>query len=187
MTIPQRIIVIGVPTSGKSTLSKRLSFILGIPHIEIDQFRWDSQWNALPVDPVREALKQQLALNNAWVFDGNIDTPFGEEARQTADLIIWLDLSLPVLYWRFVKRAFQRTVLKQKGINENRESLRFLFLNKNSHLYHLARIQATHRKRYPIILAQLQQANPALHLVHLHTPKEASGWLTTFYANSQQR
>ncbi len=69
-----RIVVIGTPGAGKTTLARRIAGQLGLPHIELDAINWQPGWRdlarhdpALFVSRVVEAIQAE-----AWVADGKL-------------------------------------------------------------------------------------------------------------------
>ncbi len=87
----QRINVVGVTGSGKTTLARRLSDRLDIPHVELDALFWGPGWTETPDDVFRERVRQALA-GERWVVDGNYSR-IRDIIWPRADTIIWLDYS----------------------------------------------------------------------------------------------
>ncbi|WP_230532632.1 AAA family ATPase [Microvirga roseola] len=86
----QRILVIGSPGAGKSTLSRRLAERLGLPLIHLDREYFGPGWAM----PSREEWRQrvaELAAHPAWVMDGNYSSTFDIRVPR-ATAIVWLDM-----------------------------------------------------------------------------------------------
>ena len=101
----QRILVIGSPGAGKSTLAARLAARLGLPLIHLDREYFGAGWTTPNKPEWREHVKA-LAARPAWVMEGNYASTFDLRVPR-ATAIIWLDLprwkcSLSVL-WRVVR------------------------------------------------------------------------------------
>ena len=101
----QRILVIGSPGAGKSTLASRLAGRLNLPLIHLDREYFGPGWTMPSKEQWRERVKA-LAAQPAWVMDGNYASTFDLRVPR-ATAIIWLDLprwkcSLSVL-WRVVR------------------------------------------------------------------------------------
>lgn len=106
----QRILVIGSPGAGKSTLANRLAGQLNLPLIHLDKEYFGPGWSMPPKAEWRERVKA-LAGRPAWVMDGNYASTFDLRVPR-ATAVVWLDLprwqcALSVL-WR-VTRNYGRS------------------------------------------------------------------------------
>lgn len=87
----QRILVMGSSGSGKSTFSKRLSAITGIPIVSVDALFWKPGW----VESGKEEFQERLAAaarQPRWIMDGNFTAHLVELRRDACDTLIWFDL-----------------------------------------------------------------------------------------------
>ena len=87
----QRILVMGSSGSGKSTFSKRLSAITGIPMVSVDALFWKPGW----VESGRAEFHERLtaaARQPRWIMDGNFTSHLVELRRDACDTLIWFDL-----------------------------------------------------------------------------------------------
>lgn len=111
-----RISVIGLPASGKSTLARRLSAKLGVPHIQLDEFWFRAGGHKLrgndnvDREPIRKyvrdnALKQ--ITQEAWVSDG-FYSRLQPEIADRADFVIFLDIPLWQRLFNHLKRTFHQ-------------------------------------------------------------------------------
>lgn len=108
----KRIYVTGGPGVGKTTLTNRLAEATGYPIFELDWVLWsnnDEGKRGLAADHVEKI--GEIAAQPAWIADGSF-VGFAQEIWRTADLIIFLNLSLKVMlwrvFWRHVKAEFRR-------------------------------------------------------------------------------
>ena len=86
-----RILVMGSPGSGKSTFSRRLSDITGIPVVSLDALFWKPGW----VESDREEFRERVtdaARQPRWIMDGNYGSHLVELRRDASDTVIWFDL-----------------------------------------------------------------------------------------------
>ena len=94
----RRIVIVGCPAAGKSTLATQLSVALGIPVVRRDDL------GELGSATYRDAIMKMVATP-AWILDG---PPFFEEdaVYAAADMILWLDTPKSSVFWWGLKRAF---------------------------------------------------------------------------------
>jgi adenylate kinase family enzyme len=101
----QRILVIGSPGAGKSTLARRIAKCLGLPLIHLDREYFGPAW-ATPTKPEWRERVKALAARPAWVMDGNYASTFDIRVPR-ATTIIWLDLPrwrcLGSVLWRVAR------------------------------------------------------------------------------------
>lgn len=87
----RRILVIGCPGAGKSTLARRLAERLGLPLIHLDREYFGPGW----VEPPRAVWRERvadLAGRPDWVMDGNYSSTFDLRVPR-AHVVVWLDIS----------------------------------------------------------------------------------------------
>ena len=90
----QRIIVIGCPGSGKSTVSRALHNKTGIPLYHLDMMYWKADKTTVEKSVFLERLSDVLKKDD-WIIDGNYGSTM--ELRMAAcDTVIFLDYPLEV-------------------------------------------------------------------------------------------
>lgn len=98
-----KILVIGSPGSGKSTLSFRLSERLNIPIIHLDKLFWKDGWVERSKEEFDALLVNELEKEE-WIIDGNYGRTI-ELRLKYADTVIFFDYNRFVCLWRVVKRV----------------------------------------------------------------------------------
>jgi adenylate kinase family enzyme len=98
----QRILVIGSPGAGKSTLAAELARRTGLPLIHLDQHAWLPGWVELDRE-LWNAKVQELIARDEWIIDGNYGGTLPLRLTR-ADTVI--DLELPA--WLCVARLLRR-------------------------------------------------------------------------------
>ncbi len=85
----KKIIVIGCPGSGKSTFSKSLHNVTGIPLFHLDMLFWNADKTTVERSVFLERLSQVLK-QDAWIIDGNYGSTMAWR-METCDTVIFLD------------------------------------------------------------------------------------------------
>jgi adenylate kinase family enzyme len=98
----KRVVVVGSGGSGKSTFSRELGEITGLPVIHLDALYWKPNWITTPSDEWADIVRREVE-KPVWIMDGN----FGgtrETRMKGADTIIVLDLPRWLCMYRIFKR-----------------------------------------------------------------------------------
>jgi adenylate kinase family enzyme len=98
----QRVMVMGPPGAGKSTLARRLGARHGLPAFHLDQAFHLPGWVQAP-EAVFRAEVERLAALPRWVIDGNY-TGSAAPRLAAAELVIYLDVPTRVSMVRVVRR-----------------------------------------------------------------------------------
>lgn len=101
----QRILVIGSPGAGKSTLAHTLARRTGLPLHHLDKLFWLPGWVERDRDEGRAELTGVLAQQR-WIIDGNYGSTLPMRL-QRADMVIWLDYPTRLCLGRVLKRWWQ--------------------------------------------------------------------------------
>lgn len=127
---PWRISIVGTSGSGKTTLARQLSARLAIPHIELDGLFWEPNWQGAETEVFVERVEAAIAADS-WVIDGNYRR-VRSQIWERANVIVWLDLSRPLVMRRILWRTAQRVLRRQELWNGNRETLLQVLCSRNS-------------------------------------------------------
>jgi len=170
---PQRVVVIGSSCAGKSTFARALSSSTGDDHIELDDLYWSPGWQPKPETEFLR-LVDAATTGKRWVAAGNYGRA-REILWNRATVIVWLDLSLPRVLLRGLRRSLQRIFDGEPLFHGNRETLRRTFFSRESILWWI--VTTFHRRRREF--AELRSTGRFRHLTWLHarTPDEAQGIL----------
>lgn len=171
-----RIVVVGTTSSGKSTLAKRLAERIGGDFIELDALHWEPNW----VEAKHEVFRKRVetATNSrAWVVAGNYHV-VRDLIWPKAEAVIWLDYSLPLVFWRLLTRTIRRWVTQEELWNGNREKLWWHFkIWSGESLFHwLFKTYWRRKREYPILFAQLEHSH--LKIYHFTKPAETENWFS---------
>ncbi len=169
----RRIAIVGsASANGKTTLGRELAARLGLPFHELDALHHGPGWTEATADELRARVEPVLA-GDGWVVDGYYRGKLGDLVPRSADLVVWLDLPLRVWLPRLVRRTLRRIATREELWNGNRETMRNVFLSRDSLLLFSLRLHFRRRREYPAELAPYR-------VVRLRTPEEVERWLATF-------
>lgn len=154
----KRIIVVGVTSSGKSTLAKKLSDILGHSYIQLDELFWKPNWTQSSDEEFFAKIQNEVK-KEFWILDGNYFRS-NHLTWPLADTVIWIDLpfyqTLFQNIWRSVKRAIIRNeIWKATG---NKESFSRMF-SKDSIIRWLLKTYEPQKKRNEQIIKEGKYPN----------------------------
>jgi adenylate kinase family enzyme len=97
----QRILILGSPGTGKSTLARELSQLLHLPLYHLDQLFFEADWvtNEAKFNQQLQAVLKQ----DQWIIDGNYAASLPKRLAQ-ADAVIYLDFPVHVALIGVMKR-----------------------------------------------------------------------------------
>lgn len=99
----RRIMIVGQPGAGKSTLAARLGERTGLPVIHIDKIHWQAGWvERSKAEKTR--LCHEAEQQDRWVFEGGHSATWPSRLAR-ADMLVWLDLPVWLRLWRVFRRA----------------------------------------------------------------------------------
>jgi adenylate kinase family enzyme len=147
-----RIAITGPSGSGKTTLAVELARVAGLRHVEVDALHHGPNWESCGA----EALRQRVLAateGDGWVVDSTYHGMLGPLVPERADVLVWLDLPVPLVMWRLVRRTAARIRNRTELWNGNVESgwidpLRYL-------IWPALRRAIANRREYPARYAHL--------------------------------
>jgi adenylate kinase family enzyme len=102
--------VLGNTGAGKSTLGMRLARALNVPFVELDALNWEPSWVGLNATNPAELERRIRAATagDGWVVAGSYITFSQQVFWSQLQTVIWLDLPLPLLVGRVLRRSWRR-------------------------------------------------------------------------------
>ncbi len=111
----QRVLILGLPGSGKTTLAHGLAAKHGLKHVEVDSFYWGEKWQRVDYDTFSQNIRNYLGdPGDRWVIDNYSSKLVEMGMIDEVDTVILLDLPLHRCMGRVARRSFGRLVGRQK-------------------------------------------------------------------------
>jgi adenylate kinase family enzyme len=171
-----RTAIVGTSCSGKTTLARTLSSLLGVPHTELDALYWGPDWTPNPPEEFRQRVQAAVAAPT-WVIDGNYsavrDLVWGR-----ATTLIWLNYPLTLLFPRAVSRTLRRILTQEALFAGNREA--FSLTDPDWIPWWVLRTYRRRRREFPAQLRLPQYAH--LQVLELTQPAQAEQLLKSLAA-----
>lgn len=122
LEIGSRICIYG--QGGKTSLSRALSALTGLPMIELDAIFWLPNWVERDRDEMLEIVIDRVAqATNGWIVDGNYGK-IRPHLLPMADTVIWLNLPRIPTTLRVAKRSLLNAINKTRICGDNYETLK---------------------------------------------------------------
>ena len=125
----KRIMVIGCPGSGKSTFSRTLHKLTGIPLFHLDLMNWNSDRTTVDKAVFRERLSNTIQMEE-WIIDGNYGSTI-ELRLKACDTVVFLDYPLNVCLNGIKERRGKARTDMPWIEDENEEDTEFIEFIKN--------------------------------------------------------
>jgi adenylate kinase family enzyme len=176
----QRVVIIGVTGSGKSTFAKQLAHCLHCDHHPMDDLRFLANWETKSLEDFR-AILAAIVEKPAWVLDGNYsnvrDLTWGN-----ADTVIWLNYSFPVAFRRLTIRTMRRILTGEVLFGGCVETFQSQFFSKDSLFLWFFQTYWKRRKEYPLLFQRPQYSH--INFITLPSPRKAKKFLAQTCAAS---
>ena len=171
----QRVIIIGVTSSGKSTLAENLASRLGLNFIELDALHWEPNWQEAPLDVFRARVEKAME-SGKWNVAGNYHI-VRDIIWPKAEAVIWLDYPFLTVLGQLTRRTFKRWWTHELlwGTNHERLIIHFKLWSQDSLFHWLLKTYWRRKREIPLVLSRPEHQH--LKLIHLKHPKETDTWL----------
>jgi adenylate kinase family enzyme len=171
----ERIMIVGGPGAGKSTLAGELARCLAYPFLELDELFWGPNWTPVDRQLFRQRVETAISVPQ-WIAGGNYSSARDLLWRR-ADTLIWLDYPLWLTIQRLLQRSIRRLINGEELWGGNRETWRALFFSRDSLLLFALKTHFSRRRNFEQALAQPEHAH--LTVMRFRTPAATDHWLTT--------
>lgn len=156
-----KIVVLGVSASGKSTFARRLAAKLQLPLIHIDELMWKPGWQYIGDEETIRLIKE-ASEKDSWIIEGYIEKGAQLDLFNKADRLLYLDYPASVPTLRYVKRWWQHRTDPRPELPgcPERFSLEFLWrVYKKKEVYRLEQL--------------FKKIDYSAKIIKLKSPKEA--------------
>jgi adenylate kinase family enzyme len=107
--IGERISVVGVSSTGKSTLAEQLADLVGGAFVELDALFWLPQRQESTAEDFQAKVTSALDVADRWAVAGTYTSRgIPDIVLPRADTLIWLDLPLRTTMPRLIRRTWRR-------------------------------------------------------------------------------
>ena len=159
--------IIGSGGAGKSTLARELGKKLNIEVLHLDNLLWEPNWKQAPRDR-QKIIQENIVKNDQWIIDGNYGATM-DIRLQSADTIIFIDISRVICIYRAIKRMFQyRNKVRPDMVEGNHERFD---LNFYKWIWHYP------KDKKPEIIDKLNEMRNEKKIIILKSPKEVQRFI----------
>ncbi len=127
INLGNKIVVVGVSASGKSTFTKKLASKTNLPVTFMDAIMWKPGWVYIGDEETIKKL-EEVSLTERWIIEGYISKNARTSVFDRADMIIYLDYSPWVSSWRYIKRWWMHRKNARPELEGSPEKFSFKFL-----------------------------------------------------------
>lgn len=110
----RKVVIIGSPGAGKTTLAKILGSLLKINVFHLDRLFWKCGWEGISGD-TRIDILQDIVQEKQWIIEGTY-IKSSEPRLLAADNIIFLDISPIICLWRVIMRYHKYRKFRRRDL-----------------------------------------------------------------------
>ncbi|WP_462259499.1 DNA topology modulation protein [Vagococcus teuberi] len=163
----KKIMIIGSPGTGKSTLGRQLEDKLSIKLYHLDKLFWKPHWE-MSTKHEQQTILSDIVEKDSWIIDGNYSSTLDIRMKQ-ADTIIYLKKVRLVCLYQVLKRVIKYRGTTRPDMQEDcPEKIDIEFIKW---IWHFP------KNHEPLIEEQMNQLNKSQVLVTLTSKKEVKQFL----------
>lgn len=165
-----KVAVFGNAGAGKSTLSRKLAEITGLPLYVLDKIKYKPGGEEVDYRDYRQT-HDRLIESEEWIVDGYgcLETLWSR--LQAADTLIYIDLPLPIHFLFVSKRLVAGLFKNPEGWPENTP-----IIKSSINSYRV--LIACHRRLTPKYREYVRQTSQIKEVYHLKSTRDVSQFLT---------
>lgn len=174
----KKVAVFGNAGGGKSTLSKRLAELTGLPLVALDLLQYKPGGGEV-LDSEYKTAHDQLLEQDRWIVDGfgSLDTVW--QRLKVADTLIYVDLPVFQHYWWVTKRFLKGWFVPPESWPKNSPLLKGTL---NSYYT----VWLCHKKLTPQYRDYIKQAKETKKVYHLNSSDDINQFYRTIEAEVAQ-
>ena len=175
----RKVAVFGNAGGGKSTLSKRLANITGLPLYPLDKVKYQSG-GAEVSDEDYQRIHQQILASDQWIIDGFGSMETLWPRLDAADSLVFVDLPLSVHFLWVTKRFITGFFKPPEGWPENSPILK-------SSLTSYRVLWLCHKYLTPKYREYIEQARTTKTVYHIRSTKQISQFFDSIEQKTEFR
>lgn len=163
----ERILIVGCPGAGKSTLARQMAEKLDLPLIHLDQLFWLPGWVSREKNDF-DALLQAELDKPKWIIDGNYGRTLSRRLEY-CDTVIFLDFSTAACLRGVLKRVFSSRGKVRPDMGAGcPERLDWKFLNY---------VRTFRRNHWESLMEKIFVADPSVNRIFLRNRRQVEKFL----------
>lgn len=167
-----KVAIFGNAGGGKSTLSRRLAELTGLPLVTLDLLQY--QPGGIEVSEQEyQAAHQEILQQDQWIIEGYGSWATVWQRLEVADTLIYLDLPVWLHYWWVTKRFCQGLFTPPAGWPEGSPLLKSTLNSYNT-------VCLCHQKLTPRYRQYVKQAQDKKQVFHLQSPQDIQRFFAAF-------
>ena len=107
----KKIVVLGKPGNGKSSLAKKLEVATGLPLYQLDSIFYKPNGETIDLNEFN-MLHENIITKDSWIIEGFGTNETLYQRLKVSDTAIYIDLPYLVSYWFVTKRLLKGMLIK---------------------------------------------------------------------------
>lgn len=140
--IGNKIVILGVSASGKTSFARKLGEKTGLPVTYMDEVMWRPGWKYIG-DEETTAQIEKISKGDSWIIEGFIDKNAQQALFEKADKLLYLDYPGWLSAWRYILRWLKHRKNPRPELPDSPEKFSFEFLlrvYKKKEVYRLEKL-----------------------------------------------
>lgn len=101
----KRVMIVGQPGAGKSTIARQIGQRTGLPVVHIDKIHWMPGWVERPYEE-KTRMCLEVHAQEKWVFEGGHSVTWADRFAR-CDTLVWIDVGVWQRMYRVLRRCYR--------------------------------------------------------------------------------